>query len=141
MYEFEIRLNKKSDSKPNPYGCAMFNHFELHNVHAESVGIERLPIFSVKVDYVEYNRNVLPTNKVQFNLSEGSFKRGINKLKAESRRCKEIDFDNITEQLQTDYLERYEGFQREIHQVRQFDESSAVNTKYLGSVNMKKKKP
>ena len=36
-------------------------------------------------------------------------------IKGESRTCQEIDFGNMTEQLQTDNLDKYEGFQAEIH--------------------------
>ena len=42
----------------------------------------------------------------------------------------------MTEQLQTNYLGRYEGFLAEIYQVGKFDESSAVRTTYLGIRNM-----
>ena len=38
----------------------------------------------------------------------------------------------MTEQLQTDYLDTYEGIQAKVHQVSQF----AVGTTYLGKVNM-----
>ena len=38
----------------------------------------------------------------------------------------------MTEELQTDYLDRYEGVQAWIHQVSQFDDSSVVHTTYLG---------
>ena len=37
---------------------------------------------------------------------------------------------------QTDYLVRYEGVKAVVHQVDQFDESSALSTIYLGKVNM-----
>ena len=57
-------------------------------------------------------------------------------IKGESRTCQEFDFDNITDKLQTEHLDRYEGVQGEIHQVSQFDEFSAVSTKYSGKVNM-----
>ena len=38
----------------------------------------------------------------------------------------------MTEELQADYLDRYEGVQAQIHQVGQFDAYSAVSTTYLG---------
>ena len=41
----------------------------------------------------------------------------------------------MTEELQADYLDRYEGVQSWIHQVSQFDDSSAVNTTYLGKTD------
>ena len=42
----------------------------------------------------------------------------------------------MTEHLQTDYLDRHEGFKAKIHQVSQFDESSVVSTTYSGKVTM-----
>ena len=39
-------------------------------------------------------------------------------IKGESWTCQEIDFDNMTEHLQTDYLDRYEGVQSQIHKNR-----------------------
>ena len=38
----------------------------------------------------------------------------------------------MTEEPQADSLHRYEGVQAEIHQVSQFDDSSAVGTTCLG---------
>ena len=42
----------------------------------------------------------------------------------------------MTEQLQGDYLDKYEGVQAEMHQVGQYDESSALNITYVGKVEM-----
>ena len=42
----------------------------------------------------------------------------------------------MTEQLQTDYQDWYEGFQAEIRYIIQFNESSVVRTTYLGKVEM-----
>ena len=46
----------------------------------------------------------------------------------------------MTEQLQADYLDRYEGVQAQIHQACQFDDSSAVHTIYLGRIKRSRKK-
>ena len=57
-------------------------------------------------------------------------------MKGENRTCQETDFDNMKEEFQTDYLERYEGVQPEIHHISQFNESSALNTAYYSKDNM-----
>ena len=57
-------------------------------------------------------------------------------LKGKSRTYQEINFDDMTEQFQTDYPHRYEIVQTEIHKVSQFDESSGVRATYLGKVEM-----
>ena len=36
-------------------------------------------------------------------------------IKGESRICQEIDFDNLTKQLQTVYLDQHESVQAEIN--------------------------
>ena len=36
-------------------------------------------------------------------------------ITGENRKCQEIDFNTITEQLQTDYLDKYENVQVEVH--------------------------
>ena len=38
----------------------------------------------------------------------------------------------MTEQVQTDYYDRLEGIQGQMHQLSQFDESSVVDTAYFG---------
>ena len=47
-----------------------------------------------------------------------------------------VNFDSVTEQLPTDYLDRYEGVQTQIHQLCQSDESSALSTTHLGRTEM-----
>ena len=56
-------------------------------------------------------------------------------IKGENRTCQEVDFDNMTDQLYTDCLDKYESFQVKIHQVSQFHESSDISKTYLSKVN------
>ena len=53
-----------------------------------------------------------------------------------STRYQEIAFNNITEKLQADYLDRFVGVQAVIHQVSPFDESCAVSTTYMSKIDM-----
>ena len=50
-----------------------------------------------------------------------------------------INFKSMIEELQADYLDRYEGVQVHIHQVSQFDNCSALGTTYLGKLIGKEK--
>ena len=52
----------------------MLNDFELYSVHAETAKIEKWSILSTKIDYVEHNEKVLPSN-----INEGNVKKGIGK--------------------------------------------------------------
>ena len=45
----------------------------------------------------------------------------------------------MTEEFQADYLDRYEDVQAWINQVSQFDDSSAVSTKYIGETETTRK--
>ena len=45
----------------------------------------------------------------------------------------------MTEELQVDYLDRYGGFQVQIHQESQCDVSSAVSTTFLGKTDRSRK--
>ena len=45
----------------------------------------------------------------------------------------------MIKELQADYLDRYEGAQAWKHQVSRFDDSSAVNTTYLGKTDKTRK--
>ena len=60
-------------------------------------------------------------------------------LQADQRRqaIREVNVGNITEQLQMDFLNKYEGVQSQIDQGIQFDKCIAVSTPHLGKVCMK----
>ena len=62
-----------------------------------------------KTDYIEYNRKVIQTYRVKFNPIESRCQKEYRQLNGESQTCQEIDFDNMMEQLQKDYIDRYEG--------------------------------
>ena len=46
--------------------------------------------------------------------------------------CQEGNIDSMKEHFQRDYLDRYECVQAKLHQVSQFEDSSAVSTTYVG---------
>ena len=81
MYECECSDKQQTDSKLKIYDCAILNDFELYNVHAESTEIERWSILTTKVDKVEHNRKVLPSNRENFYQTEGI----CQKVKANKR--------------------------------------------------------
>ena len=62
-------------------------------------------------------------------------------MKGESRTCQEMDFYDITEELQTEYLDSYVGFQAQMHKLRQSDESSPVSTTFLVKLMCQKMMP
>ena len=56
----------------------MLNDFELYNVHAESAEIETLSFLNTRIDYVEYNRKQLPSNRVRFIPTEGTVRKSMS---------------------------------------------------------------
>ena len=76
----------------------------------------------------------LPSNRVKFNPAEGKVQKTYRQIKGEDRICQKINFHSKTEQIQADYLDRYEGAQAQIHWVSQFDDTSAVSITYFSRV-------
>ena len=70
VYECEHDDKPKIDSQLNPYECAVLNDYELYNGHGESAEIDKWSILNIKIDYVDYNRKELPSNKVTFRPTE-----------------------------------------------------------------------
>ena len=66
--------------------------FKLYNVHAENASIEKWSIHSLKVNYIEHNRKLLPSNIVEIDLTEGSCLTGCRQIKGVDRSCREVDF-------------------------------------------------
>ena len=139
MYECENNDKPQTDSQLNPYECAISNDFELYNIHSDNAEIEKWSIVNTKIDYVEYNRNEVPSNRVKFRPTEGKCQKGYRQLKSEIQPYQESNFDSMTEELQADYLDRYEGVQVQICQVSQFDDSSAVSTTYFSKTDRTRK--
>ena len=86
------------------------------------------------IHYVEENRKELPSDRVKFNPTKGKCQKGYGQPQGKNRTCQEVNPDSMTEQLQIDQLDRYEGVQAQIHQVSQFDDSNAVSTTYLDRI-------
>ena len=79
VYECEWNNTEEIHSKLNSYEYTMLNDVGLYNVHAKGAEIEKWSNISAKIDYVECNRNVLLTNRVTLNLTEGRCQKGIGK--------------------------------------------------------------
>ena len=78
MFECENDDKVQIDSQLSHYECPMLNDFELYNVHAERAEIEKWYILNTKIDYVQYNRNELSSNRVKSNKLKINVKRGID---------------------------------------------------------------
>ena len=65
MYDCENDDKPRIDSQLNPSECVMLKDFEYYNVHGESAEIEKWSTLNITIDYVEYNRKELPSNRVK----------------------------------------------------------------------------
>ena len=117
----------------------MLNDFELYNVCVKSALIEKCFILNTKIDYVEYNRKELPSDRVKFISIKGKHQNRYRQLQIEVQPCQKINFDSMIKEPQTDCFDRYKGVQAWIHQVNQFDDSSYVSTTYLGKTDKTRK--
>ena len=81
-------------------------------------------------------------HQIEQNLNQlkESVKKGIDNCKVKVEQCQEFNIGSMTEQLQADYLDRYEGFQTQIHQLSQFGDSSALIEHHICILNRKFKK-
>ena len=61
MHECENDDKPQVDLQLNPYGCTMFNDFEIYNVHTENAEISKWSFLNIIIDYIKYNRKGLPS--------------------------------------------------------------------------------
>ena len=66
--------------------------------------------------------------------------RSVNRYKVKpdmGKEFRELDFDTVTQNLQEEYLDMYEGIQSDIVSSSRFDENSDISTTYLGKIESK----
>ena len=68
---------------------------------------------------------------VKCDWSERTCLRGYWHLKSKGKPYRKVTFSNMTEQLQTDYLVKYESVQADINQKSVHVETSSVSATYL----------
>ena len=99
LYERENDDKPQVDLQLNPYDCDMHNDFEFYSVHAKSFQIEKQSILNTKIDYVDYNKKELLSNRVKFSPTEEKCQNGYKQLQSEIKQCQELNFDRMTEEL------------------------------------------
>ena len=87
--------------------------------YTESAEIENCSIVSTKVYYFEHNKQALPASRMKLNPTERKCIWGYTQIRKDGA-YREVDFGNMTEQLQTDY-DMHKGAKAEIYHVGQFD--------------------
>ena len=99
--------------------------------------MEKWSILSNIVNYVQYDRDPKDFYDLDIKAIDKKNQRKIyDRLKEEYRQVLELDFGNIPDKIQGEYLDRFEGVQSEVICTTRFDGNLDLSTKYLGRIDM-----
>ena len=125
--EQEKQLNQMDDDNGEviPYRELIVNKAE--KVEMQKTQMEQWSILSNSLNYVQHSKfnsmgcslNVQPVNRYKVKPNE-------------VKEFREVDFSTNLQNLQTKYLDMYEGLQSDIVSFSRFDENSDITTTYLG---------
>ena len=127
--EQEKQLSRMDDDsgEVNPYRELVVNNAE--KIEMQKTQMEQWSILSNLLNYVQHSK---------FNTMSHSLNiKPVNRYKVkpnEEREFREIGFGMISQNLQDEYLDVYEGIQSDIVSSSRFDENSDISTTYLGKV-------
>ena len=110
----------------------MVNNAE--KIEMQKTQMEQWSILSNSLNYVQHSRfnsmshslNIKPVNRYKMKPNDSSF--------PSEREFREVDFGANSQNLQTEYLDVYEGIQSDIVSSNRFDENSDISTIYLGKI-------
>ena len=109
----------------NPYKELIVNNVE--KVEMQKTQMEQWSILSNSLNYVQHSK---------FNSMDYCFNiQPVNRYKVkpnEEKEFREVDFGTNLQNLQTKYLDMYEGVQSDIVSSSRFDENSDISMTYLG---------
>ena len=109
----------------NPYRELVVNNAE--KIEMQKTQMEQWSILSNSLNYVQYSK---------FNSMDHSLNiKPMNRYKVkpnEEKEFREVDFGTNLQNLQTEYLDVYEGIQSDIVSFSRFDENSDISMTYPG---------
>ena len=116
----------------NPYRELVVNNAE--KIEMQKTQMEQWSILSNSINYVQHSRfismshslNIKPVNRYKMKPNDSSF--------PSERVFREVDFGGNSQNLQTEYLDVYEGIQSDIVSSNRFDENSDISMTYLGKI-------
>ena len=133
--EQEEQLSKMDDTngETNPYQEVVVNNAE--KIEPFMTQMEQWSILSNIQNYVQHSRFYSMKHILDI--------KAVNKYKhrssTEDREFQELDFGTMSQKLQEEYMDVYEGIQSEIVSSNRFDENSNLSTTYLGRVDKESK--
>ena len=132
--EQEKQLSQMDDDsgEVNPYRELVVNNAE--KIEMQKTQMEQWSILSNSLNYVQHSRfnsmshslNIKPVNRYKMKPNDSS--------SPSEREFREVDFGANSQNLQTEYLDVYEGIQSDIVSSNRFDENSDISTTYLGKI-------
>ena len=132
--EQEKQLSPMDDdsSEVNPYRELVVNNGE--KIEMQKSQMEQWSILSISLNYVQHSRfnsmshslNIKPVNRYKMKPNDSP--------SSSEREFREVDFGANSQNLQTEYLDVYEGIQSDIVSSSRFDENSDISMTYLGKV-------
>ena len=132
--EQEKQLSQMDDDsgEVNPYRELVVNNVE--KIEMQKTQVEQWSILSNSLNYVQHSRfnsmshslNIKPVNRYKMKPNDSS--------SPSEREFREVDFGANSQNLQTEYLDIYEGIQSDKVNSNRFDENSDISTAYLGKI-------
>ena len=132
--EQEKQLSQIDDDsgEVNLYRELVVNNAE--KIEMQKTQMEQWSILSNSLNYVQHSRfnsmshsfNIKPVNGYKMKPNDSSFPSG--------REFREVDFGANSQNLQTKYLDVYEGIHSDIVSSNRFDENSDISMTYLGKI-------
>ena len=127
--EQEKQLNQMYDDsgEVNPYRELVVNNAE--KIEMQKTQMEQWSMLSNLLNYVQHSKfnsmshslNIKPVNRYKMKPNE-------------EKEFREVDFGTISQNLQDEYLDVYEGIQSDIVSSSRFDETSDISMSYLGRI-------
>ena len=129
--EQEKQLSKIDDTSReiNPYQELIVNNAE--KIEPLMTQMEQWSILSNVLNYVQHNK----FHSMNHTLHIKSVNRYKYKPNTDDREFKELDFGTMSQKLQEEYMDIYEGIHSEIISSNRFEENSDLSTTYLGKVD------
>ena len=132
--EQEKQLSQMDDDshEVNPYRELVVNNAE--KIEMQKTQMEQWSILSNSLNYVQHSRlnsmnhslNIEPVNKYKMKPNDSP--------SPSEREFRVVDFGANSQNLQTEYLDIYEGIQSDIVSSNRFDENSDISITYLGKI-------
>ena len=103
----------------------------------KTMQIENWSILSDSVRYIQHDEKSRTPHNLDINILDYcQYKRLYNSLKGEESHMLDVDFGSNPETMKSNHLDMYEGVHIDVEYTNRFDESSDLNTTYLGQTKI-----